>query len=351
MNQRILVVKLADLGDLLLCEPAIRSLRAANPDAQIDILVPPETASLAMLLGHGLCPLVFEKKRFDRAQDLAQSENLRAMASLWRTLRQRQYDAIILLHHLTTVAGTRKFRALALAARAPVVAGLDNGRGTFLTHRADDFGFGARHECEYMLSVSMSAGGTAVHPAPAFPVESCEHGPPLPERFAAIHPVTGPYSQARTWPIERWADVARGIARAGLVPVVVGAPDATGAARAIVAREPAAIDITGSTTIPQLAGVLRRAACVLGGDSFVGHLAAAVGTPTASVFGPSNADAWRPYGSRERHRVVMSQLPCQPCIYTGFSLGRPMGCPDRTCLRWVTVDDVLARLPLVAGAD
>src|SRR4051794_26754166 len=51
---RMLVVKLADLGDLLLSEPALRSLRDAYPTARIDLLVPPTSATLVPLLGHDL---------------------------------------------------------------------------------------------------------------------------------------------------------------------------------------------------------------------------------------------------------------------------------------------------------
>jgi ADP-heptose:LPS heptosyltransferase len=130
----------------------------------------------------------------------------------------------------------------------------------------------------------------------------------------------------------------------GVVPVVVGGDDARSMASKIVAVEPAAIDLTGRTSIPELATLLARAQFVVGGDSFIGHLAAAVGTPTISIFGPSNADAWRPFGTNHPERptsvVVKSDLPCQPCIYTGFRLGRPNGCPDRTCLKRVTVADV-----------
>ena len=95
------------------------------------------------------------------------------------------------------------------------------------------------------------------------------------------------------------------------------------------------------------------------GDSFIGHLAAAVGTPVISIFGPSNADAWRPAGSvnaRDSRApngtsiVVRHDLPCEPCMYTGFRLGRPAGCPDRTCLKLVTTTDVESAVSRVLGA-
>ena len=62
---RILIVKLADLGDLLIAEPAIRSLRQAFPNARIDLLTTPHAAPLAELMGHGVRPLGFDKRAFD----------------------------------------------------------------------------------------------------------------------------------------------------------------------------------------------------------------------------------------------------------------------------------------------
>src|SRR5690606_24626988 len=81
-------------------------------------------------------------------------------------LRKRKYDAVAIFHHLTTPAGAVKFRALAGATGARVVAGLDNGRGAFLTHRAQDLGFGAKHEVEYMLEVAAALGASGVSPDP-----------------------------------------------------------------------------------------------------------------------------------------------------------------------------------------
>jgi ADP-heptose:LPS heptosyltransferase len=347
---RILVVKLADLGDLLLCEPALRSLRLAYPNAAIDVLVPPASTELVRLMGHGLTPVSFDKNRYDQVPGIFRPANIFQAAILARFLRQQRYSAVILLHHLTTRNGTVKFRALAWAAAAPVVAGLDNGRGSFLTHRATDLGFGRVHECEYMLSVAQAAGGADVIPSPTFPVETDRTAVIGQDRFVAIHPVTGSYSSARTWPAERWADVASTLHVLGMSIVVVGASDARPAASVIASQLPGVVDLTGRTSIGDLARILKRATCVLGGDSFVGHLAAALGTPTVSVFGPSNSHAWRPCGDREKHRVVLHPMPCQPCIYTGYSLGRPLGCPDRTCLRLVTTGEVVSNVKMVCGA-
>ena len=117
---------------------------------------------------------------------------------------------------------------------------------------------------------------------------------------------------------------------------------------------------TGQTTLPELAAVVQSASAVVGGDSFIGHLASSLNRPVVSIFGPSNSAAWKPYGSldiNEPHEesatglVVRYPLPCEPCIYTGYSLGRPAGCPSRTCLTMVTEDMVVAATLRVLEAD
>jgi heptosyltransferase-2 len=248
---------------------------------------------------------------------------------------------VILFHHLTTAAGARKYRLLAAAVGPREVVGLDNGRGGFLTRRVDDLGFGARHEAEWMLAVARAAGGRPVAPAPVFPADAARFDGELPERYAVIFPATGPYSSARTWPAERYATVARGIVSQRRSLVVAGGSDARKAAGSIVAAVPEAIDLTGRTTLAQLAGVLARAEVVVGADSFIGHMAAALGRPVVSVFGPSNHMAWRPVSDAPAI-VVRDDLPCSPCLYTGFSLGRPNGCPTRACLARVEPRQVLA---------
>lgn len=348
--RRILVVKLADLGDVLLCEPAFRSLRLGFPDAEVDVLVTPTAAPLVKLLGHDLNTIVFDKTMFDRARGIVRPGAAGSVVRLALRLRRRKYTSLVLLHHLTTAGGAKKFEALTRAVGARNVVGLDNGRGRFLTHRVDDLGFGFRHEAEYMQMVARAAGGAQVDSVPSFVASSTDYAEAFSRRYVVIHPVTGPYSPARTWPTDRWSHVASRLHDEGIGVVIAGAHDASAAASEITRTVPQAIDLTGQTGIAELATILKHASCVVGGDSFVGHLAAAVQTPTVTVFGPSNSDAWRPQGPRSSQRIVLHHMPCQPCIYTGFSLGRPMGCPDRTCLKRVQVDDVVSAVASVVGA-
>jgi N-acetylglucosaminyldiphosphoundecaprenol N-acetyl-beta-D-mannosaminyltransferase len=99
------------------------------------------------------------------------------------------------------------------------------------------------------------------------------------------------------------------------------------------------INLTGQTTLNQLAAVLERCAGYYGADSGVLHIAAAAGTPVTAIYGPSNAAAWRPY--TERRTIVTSGTRCSPCSYVGNTVGLRAGCDARTCMKTVTVDMVL----------
>jgi len=149
----ILVVKLSDIGDVLTATPALRALRESFPAARLEALVPPNSAPVLTEspLVDGV--IVFDKFQYDRPIDVLKPSSLAALVRFARDLSRQRYDCLVILHHLTTRWGTLKYAALALASGAKVRAGLDNGRGWFLTHRARDGGFGARHEVEYWLDV------------------------------------------------------------------------------------------------------------------------------------------------------------------------------------------------------
>jgi ADP-heptose:LPS heptosyltransferase len=358
--KRILVVRLADLGDLLLAEPALRSMRAGFPNAQIDLLVSPSSRELASLIAPESRLISFQKEIFDELHwRTAPTATISGVRLAYR-LRRTRYDAVVILHHLTTANGARKYRALAFATGSKQVAGLDNGRGDFLQHRVDDFGFGACHEADYARQVAEIIGGASVDPAPQISKSHFEPPPGLPDRYVAIYPETGAYSRARTWPATRFAELAGALARRGIRVILLGASDAARTALTIAETAPTSMNLTGNTTLGQLIAVVRGATAVVGGDSFIGHLAAALGRPTVAIFGPSNAAAWQPYGSTIvgshvplptiSSITLTSGMPCAPCLYTGYALGRRDGCPTRTCLNQISVERVLAAVETVIEA-
>ncbi len=74
-------------------------------------------------------------------------------------------------------------------------------------------------------------------------------------------------------------------------------------------------NLAGKTTLAELAGVLSMSSFHLGVDSAAPHIAAAVGTPTLTIYGPSDWRDWAPVG--DNHHVVVSNMDCVPCYKKG----------------------------------
>ncbi|MDQ6694902.1 MAG: glycosyltransferase family 9 protein [Chloroflexota bacterium] len=354
--KRILAVKLADLGDLLTTTPALQALRAAHPSAQIDLLVPPSSAHLLRGVPYLDNILSFDKFAFDSLRGMLDIAKLAHTLRFLIRLRLARYDAIALFHHFTTPWGMLKFDLLLLASGARTRAGLDNGRGHALTLRIEDRGFGAMHEADYWLRVASLLGANRKAGwRPHVPISQADRqvaarllGENIRQPVVAMHAGAGAYSRARIWPVERFAEVARGlVASHDARIVIVGGPgeeEGAGVLEGLIGRTHT-LSLAGHTSIHETAAVLERCDLFVGNDSGPMHLAAAVGTPVVAIFGPSNSHAWGPYtppGQESPHTVVARDLPCMPCFYRGHSLGLKDGCGTRPCLIGLLAGPVLS---------
>ena len=348
---RVLVVKLATLGDLLTATPALRALRTTFPRAHIGVLATPGSRDVLRGLDSVDEVIAFDKVAFDRPAESV--TRLPRAFGLARALRAGEWDVLVLLHHLTTPFGIAKYAALCLASGAPRRVGLDNGRGGwFLTHAAADRGFGWRHEVDYWLDVVEVLGARR----PAAPrlelmltaedaAWADSQWPAVDADVVLLGPGSGAFSVARRWPPRRFTELGRDLqATHGLRPVVLAG---LGHDEQLLARrvaEPLDAPVVPAAPTPQaLAAFLRRCRLLVANDSGPVHLATAVGTPVVAIFGPSNDRAWGPYPPDDpRHQVAREQVVCAPCIHRGHSFGTPRGCAARTCLAILEVDAVRA---------
>ena len=137
---RILAVKLADVGDLLLITPALRALHHAYPAAKLDVLATPRSAGALQNLSFIDELLLLDKYQFDHPLQSLHPARWGNLIGFARQLRARRYDTVLLFHHLSLRLGVLKHGALMLVTGAPRRIGLDNGRGWFLSHRIADPG-------------------------------------------------------------------------------------------------------------------------------------------------------------------------------------------------------------------
>jgi heptosyltransferase-2 len=352
--RRILVVKLASLGDLLTATPALRALRASFPAAHIGVLTTPGSAPALRGLDTHDHVITFDKFAFDRPSDA-----LRAFPSainLASELRSGGWDTLVLLHHLTTPFGIAKHAALSLGSGAARRVGLDNGRGrSFLTTTARDHGFGVRHEVDYWLDVVAVLGAShpgeprvELHVSPDDQGWAAARWSELQLRqpVALLVPGSGGFSRARRWSPERFSEVGRALLdRHGLLPVVLSGlePEEPALARQVAEAIGPTARVAAPAPSPQALGALiRRCRLVVANDSGPVHVSTAVGTPVVAIFGPTNERAWGPYPPQDQtHQVVREVVACAPCVYRGHSFGTPQGCPARTCLAILEVPHVL----------
>lgn len=345
-HARILAVKLADIGDLLTATPALRALRLRYPAGRLDVLTTPHAARALPL---GLADEVLTAPR-NLAHVARGPQDLLRLARLLVRLRRGRYHAVAFFHHLTLASGVAKYRLLAAAAAAPVVAGLDNGKGRWLTHPATDLGFGVQHEVAYGLAVAERLGAAppadlrlaaAIDPA-GLERLAAVLAPLAGRPLVAIHPGSGGYAPARRWEPAKWAAVADALAaRYAAAILLVGTP-ADGADQVAAAMAAPALNLAGRTDLPTLAALLARCDLFLGADSGVMHLATAVGAPVVALFGPSNHLAWGPWAPDSPAAVVRLDLSCSPCSYVGHAVGWRNGCWHRSCMADLEPDRVLA---------
>ncbi len=160
--------------------------------------------------------------------------------------------------------------------------------------------------------------------------------------FVALHLASFAHA-AKRWDLPRFARVVDSLAaELSLQAVLLGSASEEGMNReaASLVERAHVTDLSGRSSLPEALGILAEAALFVGNDSGLSHLAAAAGTPTVVVFGPTDPDATRPWdgpradGLPPRVSVVRNAPLCAPCRFRV--------CPiDHACMDGVSVEAVL----------
>jgi len=157
---------------------------------------------------------------------------------------------------------------------------------------ADDASCG--HATEQLAGVCQRLGLWLEDPQPYLPAL------PVAREGIAVHPGSG--SPRKNWPLEKWIEAGPGLAEL-LVPgerlaVFSGEAEEEWIGDLQSAWEGLPADFFRNLAVPELVAKLSRARAFLGHDSGVGHLAAALGVPVLSLFGPTDPAVWAPHGAR-----------------------------------------------------
>jgi len=159
--------------------------------------------------------------------------------------------------------------------------------------------------------------------------------------LVGIHPSGG--RAVKQWPARRWGEVAARLQRDFSATVLLTGSEADRPLAAEVARElpGRALDFTGRLRLRETLGLIASLDLFLSPDTGPMHLACAAGTPSVSVFGPS--DPMRYFsGSGARHLVMRRELWCAPCNLIRRPPAECAGPEPPECLELVSVDEVHA---------
>ena len=169
-----------------------------------------------------------------------------------------------------------------------------------------------------------------------------EHGVPASKPLVVLVP--GTIWETKHWTIDGFAGVARHFLQGGFAVALAGTKRDQQRCRQIAAAAPGTCDFSDRTTPAELAALIRRAEVAVTNDSGSMHVAASLGKPMVSVFGPTNPVHIGPYQRPES--VVRMDLPCSPCNYRRLSQ-----CPfDHACMKQVTSAIVVERVRRILAA-
>ncbi len=317
-----LIVRLPNwLGDTVMAVPAVRALREARADARLVLVGPWAT----LLAGQGLADVLVPYARSWTSR-LAKWDELRALGAAAIILMPNSFEAALAASYW----GARRR------------VGLDTGGRRWLLTDPIAPPMPRQHQIdEYLLVVARLEipGGERI-PRLAAPLADSAERAAVREllRGAGVvdtgAPVVGihlgaAYGPSKLWPMERIADLCRLLAARGEIPVLLGAPDDVDVARRVVS-ETGARSLVGRDSPELLPSLLMEVDALVCGDTGVGHLAAALGTPVVALFGPTDARLSAPRGPA---RVISHAVACAPCFYRT--------CPiDHPCLRGIDAREV-----------
>jgi lipopolysaccharide heptosyltransferase I len=297
----ILIVRLGALGDVVHAVPAAAALRHAFPDARIDWLVDAKHRAIVDLV-----------TAVDRTIPL-EHQTFAGWIDVVRTMRRTAYDVAIDLQ------GLLKSAVLARGSGAARVVGFSIWHLREKTARpfySDAHEAEGGHVIAKNLRLLRAVGVDddeirfPIAEVPSAALDTLRQqlgGRP----FALINP--GAAWPNKRWSPERFGELAAFLREAcGLDPIVLWGPGEEALARQVIAASSGTAIEAPRTGLADLVALTRAAALVVSGDTGPLHIATAVGTPTVSLFGPTDPARNGPFAADDS---VVSRFDACGCHY------------------------------------
>jgi len=352
-TKRILIIRPDHLGDVLLSTPAIRAIKAKHPDISIHVLCGEWSAGVLANYDEIDLVLTLPFPGFQRNPPIdAPNPYMQALKSAWM-LRKIGYTSAVIMRPdhwwgamLAYFAGIKERIGYDVKNVSPFLSKIIPYQHQHVVEqnlRLVELWTGELEsdDINYAYPVAEKDG---------FYINSYLSDWQIPVRkpIICIHPGSG--ASVKLWEVEKWAKVADILTTQFSASIVfTGSPSEAPLINLIMQQmTETAYNIAGSTNIGQLAALYQRALAVLGPDSGPMHLAAAVDTPTITLFGPADPIEFAPWGQRRKHAILTSHIDCRPCRILDWHDDKMKYHP---CVRDITVLQVLDETRRVVQAE
>lgn len=337
MPKKILVARYRFIGDTILMVPFLRNLRAANPDAQIDVLVAPKSGEVIEN-----CPYVdnfifFDTTRKHKYEN--SKEKKKTFFSYVKLLKANKYDKAYILKRSLSSA------ILVFLAGIKERIGFDTEkRGLLLTKKVayDKY----KHESECFLDVLKADGINIIdsHLENWITDETfnkvkntLEQALEPNKKRVIIHATAT--NNGKIWDKNNFAKIIEFLSNEKDAQVVYLGTDFDKNSyleiESLIENELKIkpVNLCGQFTIQESLAAIKLCEILIGNDSGNLHMAASVGTKVIGLYGPMPFEKWKALGSK--NILLKSNLPCMPC-----SLKKPCKL-DKKCLKEIKIADVI----------
>ncbi|MFH1996410.1 MAG: lipopolysaccharide heptosyltransferase II [Candidatus Omnitrophota bacterium] len=332
--ERILIVRLDRIGDVVLSTPAIRAVKRAFPESRLSVMVRPPCVDIV----RG-SPFVDTVITYDKD---GPEKGIAPAFRMIKKLRREKFDIAIVLHPTT-----RSHLAVFMAG-IPVRVGYDRKLGWLLTKKVKhEKHLGKKHEIDYALDLVRTIGCDDPDRSLFMPTNEenantvdaifKESGIQGKYPVVVIHPAAS--CPSKQWPADRFAEVAGALKeefRADIV-IIGGLRERKVGEDLANSIKGDAVNLTGKTSIGELASVFRRSRLLISCDSGPVHVASAVGVPVVAIFGRSDKGLspkrWGPTGGDDA--ILHKFIGCEACLAHNCK-------KEFMCLKAVSVEEVLS---------
>ena len=332
---KILVVRYRFIGDMILTVPFLRNLRYAYPDAQIDLLVTPNSGEVIEN-----CPYVDNFIYFDTSK----MSKLQYVCKF----RKEKYDKAYILKRSIESAYLCFFSGIKQR------IGFDTEyRSIFLTKKVDYDR--KKQEALCFLDV-LKADNIPVRDSYLENWINEENDKKIDSLFEkynvkkdtnkAVVNVTAT-NQGKVWDIENFAQIIEYLSNEkGFQVIFIGAPSDKNIYNSIKYSSELNIkplNLCGEVNLKDSLALLKRVNFIFGNDSGNLHMASSVGTPVIGLYGPMPFEKWKAYG--ENNILIKADLPCMPC-----ALKRKCK-KNKACMKAISVEQVKSAIDKIISSQ